>query len=151
MANESMRLPASRAITMLMTGDTMTPFNRTLLSIRNMVEKLPDDYLDGSPMKTESITRTLVSDEKALSEEKPDAIISVINGASFSRAIAYGIAKSEVQAINHNLVTRTWDALDDWQREHQIPTAPNLAFAFFVGYKQSCRFLSRPATPIMPE
>ncbi|KAG1051240.1 hypothetical protein G6F43_006536 [Rhizopus delemar] len=153
MVNESTRLPASRAIMMLMSGDTMTPFNRTLLSVRNMVEKLPEDCLDGGPMETELITRyleaslaplfenlgneimfrwTSVSDEKAISDEKPDAIISIIDGASFGRTIAYGEVKPEVQAVNHNLVNKDLDRLGRLAKGAIDTNGTTLAFAFLV-------------------
>jgi hypothetical protein len=47
-----------------------------------------------------------VSDVTAESNEKPDAIVSVVEGASFGRTIAYGEVKPEAQAINHNPVTK---------------------------------------------
>ncbi|KAG1495754.1 hypothetical protein G6F47_008972 [Rhizopus delemar] len=154
MVNESTRLLASRAITMVMSGDTMTPFNRTLLSVRNIkysirVEKLPDDCLDGGSMETELITRSLaplfenfgneimfrwtsVSDEKAISDEKPDAIMSIIDSASFGRTIAYGEVKPEVQAVNRNLVNKVLDRLGRLAKGAIDTNDTTLAFAFLV-------------------
>ncbi|CAO3646692.1 unnamed protein product [Mucor hiemalis] len=100
----------------------MTPYNRVILSARNMVEKLPRFCLDNGPMETELITRyldaalsplfedldneiifrrTSVTDDKNPGDEQPDAVISVTNGASFKKTIAYGEVKPE-GAIDSN-------------------------------------------------
>lgn len=78
------------------------------------------------------VNRTSVSDEKATSDEKPDAVVSVIDGASFGRTIAYGEVKPEAQAINHNLVNKDLDRLGRLAKGASDTNGTTLAFAFLV-------------------
>ncbi|KAG1242122.1 hypothetical protein G6F68_016348 [Rhizopus microsporus] len=55
-----MRLAASRQISALIQDDdVLNPVNRILLSIRNMVERLPRCIIENGPKETELITRHL--------------------------------------------------------------------------------------------
>lgn len=73
-----------------------------------------------------------MSDDKAASDEKPDSIVSVIDGASFGRTIAYGEVKPEVQAINHNLVNKDLERLGRLAKGALDTNGTTLAFAFLV-------------------
>ncbi|SAM05326.1 hypothetical protein [Absidia glauca] len=174
MPHESTRLPASRKITMLLEGDRMTPFNRTLLSVRNLAEKLPGDCVDGGPLEAELITRyleaslaplfedlgndimfrwTSVGDVMAESNEKPDAIVSVVEGASFGRTIAYGEVKPEIHAINHNLVTKDLERIGRLANEATDKNGSTLALAFLVvGHHDTFYLVQRhQSLYLMPE
>ncbi|KAG0162296.1 hypothetical protein DFQ30_002389, partial [Apophysomyces sp. BC1015] len=119
------RLAASRQISALIQNDVLNPTNRILLTIRNMVEKLPRHAIEDGPKETEFITRhleailaplfedldnnivfrwTSVSDEEKQATTRPDALINIIHGASLSKRIGCGEVKAQYQALNHRLV-----------------------------------------------
>jgi hypothetical protein len=82
-----------------------------------------------------------VSDERAISDEKPDAIVSVIDVASFGRTIAYGEVKPEVQSISHNLVNKDLDCLGRLAKGALDTNGTTLAFAFLVVGKYAVNVL----------
>lgn len=73
-----------------------------------------------------------MSDEKAISDEKPDATMSIIDGALFGRTIAYEEVRPEVQAVNRNLVNKDLDRLGRLAKGAIDTNDTTLAFAFLV-------------------
>ncbi|ORX62108.1 hypothetical protein DM01DRAFT_1279465 [Hesseltinella vesiculosa] len=107
------RLDASLQISALMENGICSPTNRILLSIRNMVERLPRYVVEDGPKETEFITRHLEAILTPLFEDlennnatiQPDASINITNGASLGNRIGCGEVKAPYQALNHHLVS----------------------------------------------
>ncbi|KAI8370052.1 hypothetical protein EDC96DRAFT_440283, partial [Choanephora cucurbitarum] len=148
------RLAASQQISALIRdGDTLNPVNRILLSIRNMVEKLPRQIIENGPKETELITRhleailsplfedldndiafrwTSISDDEKQANIRPDASINIIHGALLSDRIGCGEVKAQYQALNHRFVgidlVRVATLAKDASDKHKLKSI----FAFLV-------------------
>ncbi|ORY97958.1 hypothetical protein BCR43DRAFT_437302, partial [Syncephalastrum racemosum] len=75
---------------------------------------------------------TSISDGKSVSDEKPDAVISVVDGASFGQTIAYGEVKPEAQAMNHSLVNKDLERIGRLAKGASDANGTTLTFAFLV-------------------
>ncbi|KAG1465771.1 hypothetical protein G6F56_004822 [Rhizopus delemar] len=114
------RLYASREISTLVEGATLSPTNRVLLTIRNMVEYLPRHVIGDGPQETELVTRHLqsillplfedidaciifrwnsVSDNEKLVSTRPDASMNIIRGASLGERVGCGEVKPQYQVF----------------------------------------------------
>ncbi|KAI8381159.1 uncharacterized protein BYT42DRAFT_634316 [Radiomyces spectabilis] len=136
------RLAASRKIWgLIQNDDVLNPVNRILLSIRNMVERLPRHIFENGPKETELITRhleailsplTSVSDDEKQANIRPDASINIIHGAMLGNRIGCGEVKAQYQALNHRLIGidlfRVATFAKDASDKHKLKSA----FAFLV-------------------
>ncbi|KAI7877302.1 uncharacterized protein EV154DRAFT_429430, partial [Mucor mucedo] len=120
------RLAASRQISaLLQDDDVLNPVNRILLSVQNMVERLPRRITEDGPKETELITQyleailsslfedldnniefrwTSVSDDEKQANVRPDASINRIYGATLGDRLGCGEVKAQYLALNHRLV-----------------------------------------------
>lgn len=76
--------------------------------------------------------RTSATDDRNPGDEQPDAVISVTNGASFKRTIAYGEVKPEAQALNHNLVNKDLVRIGRLAKGAIDSNNTKLSFSFLV-------------------
>ncbi|GAN08404.1 hypothetical protein MAM1_0203d07915 [Mucor ambiguus] len=110
------RMYASREIMALVEGATLSPTNRILFVIRNMVECLPRNIIGDGPQEIELTTRCLqsalvplfedidasivfrwtsVSDDEKIITTRPDASMNIACGASLGQRIGCGEVKPQ--------------------------------------------------------
>ncbi|KAG2201425.1 hypothetical protein INT47_001474 [Mucor saturninus] len=150
--------------------DVLNPVNRILLSVRNMVERLPRRITEDGPKKTELITRhleailsplfedldkniafrwTSVSDDEKQANVQPDASISIIYGATLGDRIGCGEVKAQYLALNHLLVgidlVRVATLAKDASDKHKLKST--LAF-LVVGKNATFYIIDRAKTDL---
>ncbi|ORX52444.1 hypothetical protein DM01DRAFT_1323629 [Hesseltinella vesiculosa] len=147
------RMFASHEITTLLEGATLSPANRILLAIRNMVECLPRHMVGDGPLETELVTRhlqsvllplfedmdagivlrwTSVSDDEKMITTRPDASMNFVRGASLGHRVGCGEVKPQYQALNHNAIAKDLIRVCHMAKDASDKNQARVTFAFLA-------------------